>query len=729
MDLHTSSSHRTAKNKGLSREQHKHFQNILRTLKRHHDAPPFLQPVDPVALQIPDYFSVISHPMDLSTIEKKLSHHKYESVADIESDFRLMFDNCYLYNGKDAPVSIMAKGLEAVFERFMKKVPADPAPANAYPSTPSQPSSYLKPQKVTLSHSSSSNSKRKIDKSEQLKFCNATLRELKKKQYAAISWPFLQPVDPIALNIPDYFNVIKHPMDLSTIEKKLAAKEYAGPEEFEADMRLMFQNCYTYNPADNIVYQAGKQLEEIFNRKWAERPPPPPPSQPVAAPPTGHKVIAHTESTAKKFEEKSRETEKMKQHHLSASSASSESEESDEQISRLEQELRSVSEQLKNLKEQQRKKEKAKEKKTVKRMRGEEEGHEDDFVLTAAEEEELQAKTELLNEDQAIELLKIVDESMPQLKDENGEIEIDLKILDSRTLRRIWNFVMQCTGGSKFRPSSVVSPTKKRRTSKSSASASKSKKTAKKPMRESRRRFEETVQKFAGASSSDDNSYSEESDSDASDKGKPASRSSAPHSSGGKQRLGLGLGMDSVARGPSLFGQSSTQTSSKAGKKPVTLENQDQWAAFVKEAESGTSPPSLSQPPSSTSATDPAWEQFRKELAAKQEAARKMKEQEELQRQQDKLRREEEAKRREEDAKRRAENLRKKEEEIRRLRNEDQERRLKQKDNATDFLQQSMVMWAFEKEFNAARKQLRHPLLEEGNRARAALNLRGSTQN
>ena len=29
------------------------------------------------------------------------------------------------------------------------------------------------------------------------------------------AWPFLEPVDPVALNIPDYPDVVKHPMDLS----------------------------------------------------------------------------------------------------------------------------------------------------------------------------------------------------------------------------------------------------------------------------------------------------------------------------------------------------------------------------------------------------------------------------------------------------------------------------------------------------------------------------------
>ena len=43
---------------------------------------------------------------------------------------------------------------------------------------------------------------------------------------------FLEPVDPVKFNIPDYLTVIKRPMDLSTVEKSLAAQQYHTVEEF-----------------------------------------------------------------------------------------------------------------------------------------------------------------------------------------------------------------------------------------------------------------------------------------------------------------------------------------------------------------------------------------------------------------------------------------------------------------------------------------------------------------
>lgn len=99
------------------------------------------------------------------------------------------------------------------------------------------------------------------------------MKELKKNKYRDINFPFLRPVDVVALNIPDYVDIVKHPMDLSTIEKKLNDKDYAEPEEFEQDIRLMFNNCYLYNPPTLPVHKIAKQLEKVFDDKWAQRPP------------------------------------------------------------------------------------------------------------------------------------------------------------------------------------------------------------------------------------------------------------------------------------------------------------------------------------------------------------------------------------------------------------------------------------------------------------------------
>ncbi|KAJ1553980.1 hypothetical protein HK096_005513 [Nowakowskiella sp. JEL0078] len=81
------------------------------------------------------------------------------------------------------------------------------------------------------------------------------------------AWPFKQPVDPIAVGAFNYFDVIKSPMDLSTISKRLAHSVYPSLQAYAADFRLMLNNCYLYNPPKHIVNDLGHQLEShIINQ-------------------------------------------------------------------------------------------------------------------------------------------------------------------------------------------------------------------------------------------------------------------------------------------------------------------------------------------------------------------------------------------------------------------------------------------------------------------------------
>ena len=83
---------------------------------------------------------------------------------------------------------------------------------------------------------------------------------------------FAQPVDPAALNIPDYFDVVKTPMDLGTVARKVNGGTYGWDKvhEFEDDVRLVFDNCASYNPPGSDAATMGKMVEEEFNKKWIE---------------------------------------------------------------------------------------------------------------------------------------------------------------------------------------------------------------------------------------------------------------------------------------------------------------------------------------------------------------------------------------------------------------------------------------------------------------------------
>ncbi|EDV98654.1 GH22415 [Drosophila grimshawi] len=78
------------------------------------------------------------------------------------------------------------------------------------------------------------------------------------------AYPFQQPVNAKKLKLPDYHDIIKQPMDLATIKKRLANSYYWSATEAAADINLIFTNCSLYNkPTEDVIIMA-KVLESVF---------------------------------------------------------------------------------------------------------------------------------------------------------------------------------------------------------------------------------------------------------------------------------------------------------------------------------------------------------------------------------------------------------------------------------------------------------------------------------
>ncbi|KAL8561590.1 hypothetical protein ACOMHN_024826 [Nucella lapillus] len=78
------------------------------------------------------------------------------------------------------------------------------------------------------------------------------------------SLPFREPVDPVVLSIPDYYDIIKKPMDLGSIKRKLDTGQYNNPWEYVNDVWLMFDNAWLYNKKTSRVYKYCTKLSEVF---------------------------------------------------------------------------------------------------------------------------------------------------------------------------------------------------------------------------------------------------------------------------------------------------------------------------------------------------------------------------------------------------------------------------------------------------------------------------------
>ena len=78
--------------------------------------------------------------------------------------------------------------------------------------------------------------------------------------------PFLYPVDVVALNIPDYLDIIKQPMDLSTVSHKLNTQKYSTLKDFLSDTNLIFTNAMEYNLESSEIYQNALETQNEFKK-------------------------------------------------------------------------------------------------------------------------------------------------------------------------------------------------------------------------------------------------------------------------------------------------------------------------------------------------------------------------------------------------------------------------------------------------------------------------------
>jgi hypothetical protein len=78
------------------------------------------------------------------------------------------------------------------------------------------------------------------------------------------------PVDPVQLGIPDYNDVVKAPMDLGTVKRRLETGHYRDLHNFVQDVHLCFDNAMLYNPRNSDVHTLAKNLKREFDNHYKQ---------------------------------------------------------------------------------------------------------------------------------------------------------------------------------------------------------------------------------------------------------------------------------------------------------------------------------------------------------------------------------------------------------------------------------------------------------------------------
>jgi bromodomain-containing factor 1 len=311
----------------MTKYQQKYLVEAIRKAKKIKAAAAFLLPVDPIALNIPKYIEIITHPMDLGTMEERLKADKYATANELWSDFEAMVQNSITFNGQQHAVSQAGLSLKAYFAKLMQQMPKgdaakgetkkekpppaapvrqvpprresrmaarSPVAAKPPPPPPTPKEPEPKPQldaygtPLIRRESQVDRPKREIVKPVRdlpyttakpkkknarldLRFCEYVNKEIFKPKYKNYNWPFTTPVDTVALNIPQYHRIVKKPMDFGSIAEKLKEGAYTNAKQYYEDAKLVFTNCYVFNAPGDNVHQMGKQLEAAFDDLWAKK--------------------------------------------------------------------------------------------------------------------------------------------------------------------------------------------------------------------------------------------------------------------------------------------------------------------------------------------------------------------------------------------------------------------------------------------------------------------------
>ena len=138
-------------------------------------------------------------------------------------------------------------------QRSVQKYPLDPVSCPMYCFTADQVDSHFK----TIHEGMP-----KLNASKIRDICLPILDDILKEKYAFTI--FGQPVDPVALGLTDYYEIVKLPMDLGTIRKKLDLNSYRDLDTFRFDINLVFDNALLYNPEESDVHSLAKNLKKQF---------------------------------------------------------------------------------------------------------------------------------------------------------------------------------------------------------------------------------------------------------------------------------------------------------------------------------------------------------------------------------------------------------------------------------------------------------------------------------
>lgn len=187
-----------------------------------------------------EYNRLIPEPMDLRTLREQLHRHELTQEEFVRKG-RVIFQNAVKFNCAEDPASTHVREMSTQLLWYFDSLCVEHHLSAL--SAKGLNRAQLRQERAELVTN--------IPMEIKAKECQKLLRVLNSQKYDKNCWPFRKPVRMLFPTLPpEYFDVIKNPMDLTTISEKLATFEYKTHGDFIRDVRLTFENAMVYNHAD-----------------------------------------------------------------------------------------------------------------------------------------------------------------------------------------------------------------------------------------------------------------------------------------------------------------------------------------------------------------------------------------------------------------------------------------------------------------------------------------------
>ncbi|KAK2953498.1 hypothetical protein BLNAU_11498 [Blattamonas nauphoetae] len=247
---------------------------------------------------------------------------------------------------------------------------------------------------------------------------------------------FSVPVDPIRLNCPTYFDIVKNPQDLGSIKKGLETGKYQSAEDVVKDVQQVWENCRLFNSADHNLIPYCNRLEEEATKRFSKLPAwvieqRLPSDEEIAELPLRDQRYIRTQldDYSPQVVHRSRPSKPMVQTDGAWNGDDSASDEYED--------IHDLPDTVSKRKEKKPQQQKREPQYDLDRPSA---THEEG-VITYEQIQEITEAVEMLNDDEEQDFIKIVD-SEAQTHDD-GDVSVDLKNLSKVTLSRLYQFIQR----------------------------------------------------------------------------------------------------------------------------------------------------------------------------------------------------------------------------------------------------------------------------------------------